>query len=45
MTRATIDSLKQALAVSPENLPLRMLLVRALFSKSKVRKVETYERE
>ncbi len=31
MTRATIDSLKQALALSPENLPLRMLLVRALF--------------
>jgi SpoVK/Ycf46/Vps4 family AAA+-type ATPase len=30
MDRAAIDGLKQALAVSPDNLPLRMLLVRAL---------------
>ena len=31
MDRPAIDGLKQALAVSPDNLPLRMLLVRALF--------------
>jgi hypothetical protein len=31
MDRTAIDGLKQALAVSPDNLPLRMLLVRALF--------------
>lgn len=31
MDRAAIDGLKQALAVSPDNLPLRLLLVRALF--------------
>src|SRR5215470_17945018 len=31
MDRTAIDGLKQALSVSPDNLPLRMLLVRALF--------------
>jgi len=31
MDRNAIDGLKQALSVSPDNLPLRMLLVRALF--------------
>jgi AAA+ superfamily predicted ATPase len=31
MDRDAIDGLKQALAVSPENLPLRLLLARALF--------------
>jgi transitional endoplasmic reticulum ATPase len=31
MDRNAIDGLKQALAVSPDNQPLRMLLVRALF--------------
>jgi AAA+ superfamily predicted ATPase len=31
MDRTAIEGLKQALSVSPDNLPLRMLLVRALF--------------
>src|SRR5215510_6017742 len=31
MDRTAIDGLKQALSVSPDNQPLRMLLVRALF--------------
>ena len=31
MDRSAIDGLKQALSVTPDNLPLRMLLVRALF--------------
>jgi transitional endoplasmic reticulum ATPase len=31
MDRTAIDGLKQALSVSPDNLPLRLLLVRALF--------------
>jgi ATP-dependent 26S proteasome regulatory subunit len=31
MDRSAIDGLKQALAVSPDNAPLRVLLVRALF--------------
>src|SRR5262245_25729985 len=36
MDRSAIDGLKQALAVSPENAPLRVLLVRALFEAGEI---------
>jgi cytochrome c-type biogenesis protein CcmH/NrfG len=36
MDRTAIDGLKQALAVSPDNAPLRVLLVRALFEAGEI---------
>jgi ATP-dependent 26S proteasome regulatory subunit len=45
MDRNAIDGLKQALAVSPDNLTLRMLLVRALLDAGAAREAVEYVRD